>query len=82
MTAMAAMGTPECVASIEALGAGFLPYPVTRAGRNVADDLRTFRALRTAFQMMQPDMVLAYTIKPVIWGGFAARAEESPSFTH
>ena len=74
VTAMAANGTPECVASIEALGACFHPYPVTRAGRSVGDDLRTFWALRTAFQKIQPDMVLAYTIKPVIWGGCAARA--------
>jgi glycosyltransferase involved in cell wall biosynthesis len=73
VTAMAAPGTPECVASIEALGASFVPFPVNRAGRSVFGDLRTLSALRTALAMLRPDLVLAYTIKPVIWAGCAAR---------
>lgn len=77
---MAASGTPACVIAIEELGATFIPYPVNRAGRSVVQDLETFRALRTAFSRLQPDLVLAYTIKPVIWAGLAARAARVSQF--
>jgi glycosyltransferase involved in cell wall biosynthesis len=80
VTAMAASGTSACVLGIEALGATFIPYPVNRAGRSVVQDLRTFRALQTAFAKLQPDVVLAYTVKPVIWAGFAARAARVSQF--
>jgi glycosyltransferase involved in cell wall biosynthesis len=80
VTTMAASGTPECVASIEALGAEFLAYPVARTGRSFTADLRTFKALRSAFTKIKPDIVIAYTIKPVIWAGIAARISRVPRF--
>ena len=73
VTAMAATGDPVCVASIEALGASFISFPVNRTGRSIVNDLQTFFALRAAFSALQPDLVMAYTIKPVIWAGCAAR---------
>ena len=70
---MAAAASPACVADIHALGAGFIPYPVNRAGLSIAHDLRTFSSLRKTFARIRPDLVMAYTIKPVIWAGCAAR---------
>jgi glycosyltransferase involved in cell wall biosynthesis len=80
VTTMAAAGTSACVASIEALGATFIAFPVARTGRSVAGDLRTFKALRSAFTQIDPDVVIAYTVKPVIWAGFAARITGVPRF--
>src|SRR5690606_36407980 len=40
-------------------------------GLNPAKDIHTFFALYNALGELQPDVVLAYTIKPVIWGGIA-----------
>lgn len=74
VTAMAAPATRDVIARIEALGAEYRDYPVARAAMNPVDDLRTFLALRRALTELRPDVVMAYTIKPVVWGGIAARA--------
>lgn len=61
------------VKAVEQLGAGYIDYPVSRSGLNPIEDLKTFKALRAIFKSQQPDVILAYTIKPIIWGAFAAR---------
>lgn len=73
VTAMAAPAAPEVVARVEALGARYRAYPVQRNALDPLADLRTLRALRAAFRELAPDVILAYTVKPVIWGGLAAR---------
>jgi len=44
-----------------------------RNGLNPIADMKTFIALWRLFRQQRPDFVLSYTIKPVIWGGLAAR---------
>ena len=70
---MADLAGEGFVREIEALGARFRPFPVQRNGMNPFLDLATFWALRRAFVELRPDVVLAYTIKPIIWGGLALR---------
>jgi hypothetical protein len=60
-------------ADIEGLGVTFRPYWVQRNQMNIASDRRTLAELKAAFIELKPDLVLAYTIKPIIWGGIAAR---------
>jgi glycosyltransferase involved in cell wall biosynthesis len=74
VVAMAAPTSEQTCISIEALGASFRSYPVQRSGMNPASDFKTFLALRSALCELKPDIVLAYTIKPVIWGGLALRS--------
>jgi glycosyltransferase involved in cell wall biosynthesis len=74
VTAMAAPAPREVVARIEALGARFRPYPIQRNAISIRSDLATYVALRRALKELQPDVLLAYTVKPVIWSGLAARA--------
>jgi len=64
---------PDVVAKLENIGVSFDPFPVQRNGMNPFADLKTFLALRKAFRVFKPDVVFAYTIKPVIWGGLALR---------
>jgi glycosyltransferase involved in cell wall biosynthesis len=71
---MEAMTDDATRASIEALGASFRPYPVQRSGMDPRHDLTTLLSLRTALAETKPDLVLAHTIKPVIWGGLALRS--------
>lgn len=73
VTVMAADSADEVRKGIEALGASFQPYPVQRNGLNPRQDWRTYEFLRRYFTTAQPDVILAYTIKPIIWGGIAAR---------
>ncbi len=80
ITAMSAPGSTEQIQKIEALGAKFRSYPVQRNGLNPLRDIQTFFALRKSFQELKPDVVLAYTIKPVIWGGITAHLTNAPKF--
>jgi glycosyltransferase involved in cell wall biosynthesis len=73
VVAMADSAPDGLVRDIESLGARFRPFPVQRNGMNPVRDLATLRALRRAFLELRPDVVLAYTIKPIIWGGLALR---------
>jgi len=45
----------------------------SRNGLNPVTDFKTLFNLFIKFRAIQPDIILAYTIKPVIWGGLASR---------
>ncbi|WMI98304.1 glycosyltransferase family 4 protein [Pseudomonas chlororaphis subsp. aurantiaca] len=47
--------------------------PMVRAGLNPLADLRYLLKLSWYLRRLKPDVVLAYTIKPVVYGLFAAR---------
>lgn len=80
VTAMASPASQVQIAAIKALGANFYSFPIQRNGLNPIVDLQTLLALRKAFRELQPDVVLAYTIKPVVWGGLALFGNPAPRF--
>ena len=49
--------------------------PITFASNKISplDDFILFLKLYKIFKKQSPDIILSYTIKPVIWGGFASR---------
>lgn len=59
--------------SLAAEGITFHPIPLERRGRDPVADLRTFVALLRLFRRLRPDIVHLVTIKPVLYGGLAAR---------
>lgn len=61
-------------AAVVALGAQPVEVPMAPTGMNPLADLAYRRSLIALFRSEQPDVLLAYTIKPVIWGLLAARA--------
>ena len=69
--AMADEAEPAFTSRLNEIGVEFRSFPVQRNGMNPVKDLTTFFALRDQFREQKPDVVLAYTIKPVIWGGLA-----------
>lgn len=71
--ALATSANKEEIEKINNLNATYIDYPVSRNGLNPKEDYKTFKALRAIFKNHQPDVILAYTIKPIIWGAFAAR---------
>lgn len=71
--AMADFADGSVISEVEALGARFRSFPVQRNGMNPLRDTATFQALCNAFSELRPDVVLSYTIKPVVWGGLALR---------
>lgn len=70
---LASGATSNDIKAVKALGGNYIDYPVSRSGLNPIQDFKTFVALRYVFKKQQPDVILAYTIKPIIWGAFAAR---------
>lgn len=70
--AIAAQATNEQMKEIKSLDADYISYPVARNGLNPIDDLKTYISLRNIFKKNQPSIILAYTIKPIIWGGVAS----------
>lgn len=58
----------------------FRPYRVVRSGLNPFSDLATLFALRVAFRNLSPTTILAYTIKPIIWGAIAAQVVPQARF--
>ncbi|PLT24712.1 glycosyltransferase family 4 protein [Pseudoalteromonas sp. MelDa3] len=80
VTAMASGASDKEVKNIEVLGVGYHDYPVSRNSLRPAQDIKTFVMLRSFFKQQKPDVILAYTIKPIIWGGIAARIVPSCRF--
>lgn len=64
---------PAVTAALAALGVRYQRVAMQRAARNPFADLGTLRDLAALFRAERPDIVIAYTQKPIIYGGIAAR---------
>ena len=64
---------PEIEARLKAMGATYLQMPMARAGMNPFIDIVTLAWLVRCFWRERPQAVLAYTQKPIIYGGIASR---------
>lgn len=65
-------------ARLAAMNVAAVESPLARAGMNPLADLAYRRALVDLFRRERPDVLLAYTAKPVIWGTLAARTAGVP----
>lgn len=66
------------VADIEALGMIHHAIPMTRSGKHPLQELGTLLALLRLFRHLRPQVVHLVTIKPVLYGGIAARLARVP----
>ncbi|WP_341704546.1 glycosyltransferase family 4 protein [Ferrovibrio sp.] len=73
---------PAVAARLEAEGFRFHPIPLTRGGLNPLAELRLLAALFALQRRLRPDIVHLVSIKPVIWGGLAARLAGMPAVVH
>lgn len=69
---------PETVARLRDMGVQHHTLPLARTGLNPLQDLGSLLAMCRLFRKLEPDCLLAYTIKPVIYGCLAARAVGVP----
>lgn len=65
---------------LKTMNATYIDYPLKRTGLNPYNDFVTWFSLRSIFKAKQPDIIFAYTIKPVIWGGLASRVLKQNRF--
>jgi glycosyltransferase involved in cell wall biosynthesis len=64
---------------IRAEGFEFVPIPVERGSTRLGSELATFRALRSAYRRIRPALVHHVAVKPVLYGGIAARLAGVPA---
>lgn len=73
VTAIGAEEMREVRETLESWGAQYVVVPLHRAGLNPLRDLGSVIALYRTFRRLLPDLVLAYTVKPIVYGLPAAR---------
>ena len=62
------------------VGARFIKLPLSRKSINPLSDLRYLLLLRKVLRKERPDLVINYTVKPIVYGSLAARSLGIPSF--
>lgn len=79
---VAAPADPAMAARIMAAGLHFHPIPLGRGGQNPLAELRLLLVLAGLFLRLRPNLLHLVSIKPVIWGGLAARLLGLPAVAH
>ncbi len=60
------------------MGCHIIRTPINRRGINPLEDLKLYRAYGKIMKDLRPSLVATYTIKPNIYGGFAAGMKKIP----
>lgn len=74
-----ATGTDDGEKQLKVYGFKHHPLPLTRSGKNVLREIWTTLLLTKMMRKLKPDIVHLVTIKPVIYGGIAARISGMPA---
>ena len=72
--AMAPKADPVTLQELDCLGVSFEAIRLSRTGNDPIEDILLYWDLKQRIRRISPDTILAYTIKPVIYGALAARA--------
>ena len=72
VVACAPDGKGEIIKALESLGAKYRNIFLRRTGLNILDDIRGLLSIHRVVRELRPEIVLAYTIKPVIYGTLSA----------
>lgn len=78
------VATPDSpmAAVIQKHGLEFHAIPIRRSGRRIWREVQSIQALIALYRRLQPDLVHHVTIKPVLYGGLAARIARVPAVVH
>lgn len=68
----------EAEKRIEKMPCKLIRIPMERRGMNPVKDFSLFRAYYKVIKTEKPDLIITYTIKPNIYGGFASRVLKVP----
>ncbi|NMP16517.1 glycosyltransferase family 4 protein [Thalassotalea sp. Y01] len=63
----------DSIIDLKMMGVEFSTFPVKRNSLNPISDINMLLFLVRFIKKNKPEMILSYTIKPVIWGGIASR---------
>jgi glycosyltransferase involved in cell wall biosynthesis len=79
---VAAPEDPAIAARLAAQGFIFHPIPLTRSRQNPVAELWLLLVLLGLYLKLRPDLLHLVSIKPVVWGGIAARLLRLPAVVH
>lgn len=68
----------DFVPELEKLGCKFVETTLERRGINPIHDVSLYRQYCRILKELKPDLVISYTVKPNIYGGFACRMAKIP----
>lgn len=71
----------DSIEKVKAMGATPIEFDLQRKGLNPVKDFKSVRALKKIMKDLKIDFVFAYTIKPVIYGSFAAQQLNIKTFS-
>lgn len=77
VVALAPSPSTEVRAALAEIGAEVRSIPMARRSLSPLDDAKTLVALIRQFSALRPDVILAYTIKPILYASLAARTVRS-----
>ena len=80
-TVYAAFPDDKCGKEIEESGVVIRRIPMNRRSVNPFGDLKYLSLVKKTCREIRPDLVLAYTIKPNVYGGYACRKMRIPFFS-
>ena len=72
------VGYGKKIDDLKAMGCDFVDIPVDRHGMNPFHELSLARKYKKALKELKPDVVLTYTIKPNIYGGYVCGKQKIP----
>lgn len=72
----------ERVEDLKHMGCHFIDAPLERRGVNPFSDFKLYRLYKSIIKRVSPDMVITYTIKPNIYGGYACKKMRIPYATN
>lgn len=64
--------------ALQHMGVELIETPMNRRGTNLLKDFSLFCLYKKLLKELQPDLVITYTIKPNIYGGYACRKLKIP----
>lgn len=79
VTAIAPDFDDEVISKLDSWGAEWNSVPLSRRGISLREDLATLKTLSKTLKSLSPDLFLSFTIKPNIWGAFAASRANIPA---
>ena len=68
----------DCIPQLVAMGCKFFDTDLDRRGINPVRDLRLLKSYNRILKTVQPNLVITYTIKPNVYGGWLCRWKKIP----
>ena len=67
---------------IASMGCHYIDLPMERKGTNLLKDMNVIKNIKNVLKIHSPDILLTFTIKPNLYGGYASSKLEIPQIAN